>query len=962
VPAAPIPENERARLAALRRYAVLDTPTEDNFDRFTRLASSILGTPIAIISLIDESHQWFKSAVGLNYDSTPRAESFCAHTILGTDVVVVPDASVDARFRDNPHVVMVGGVRFYAAAPLTTPDGFRIGTLSVVDHVARPAGLTALQQQQLRDLAALVIDQLELRRKTAELEASRTQLELASMATRASLDAILITRAEPIQGPDGPEVIYCNEAFTKLTGYEPDEIIGRTPRLLQGPDTDQGALTRIREHLQAWRPVRQELLNYRQDGTAFWTELNIVPVADAAGRYTHWVSVQRDTTERHAQMDALTESEQRYRLLFHDNPQPMWVYDSETLAFLDVNAAAESMYGYTRAEFLSKTVLDIRPSEEAEHVRQAAARVPDGIARSGPWRHLRKDGRLLFVRISSYPTRYEGRRARLVLAHDITAEKELEEQLVQAQKMEAVGQLAGGVAHDFNNLLTVINGYAQLLMSRLHDADPLRVDTSHILQAGERAATLTQQLLAFSRRQVLQPRPLDVGGVIETLRPMLGRLLREDIDVRTSLPPTLPPVMVDPVQLEQVLLNLAINGSDAMPDGGTLSISAGEADVDAEAAERHGMSEGRYVTVSVADTGVGMDEDTRGRIFEPFFTTKAKGRGSGLGLPVAYGIVKQSGGSIVVQTKPDEGSTFTVYLPLAEAPMVEEEQTPPADVSRLSGHETVLVVEDHEAVRRLAADVLRAHGYQVLVAEHGMEAIALVEARGGKIDLLLTDVIMPRMSGREVATALQQRVPDLGVLFMSGYTQTAIVQNGALESGLHFLAKPFTPAELLARVREVLAARTAAAASTQPTTTATPTMPPTRESSPATPARRRIVVADDEPGLRLLLAATLSGAGYEVLQASNGLEAVRLCEGGRVDLLLTDLVMPDHEGLETIRRMRAERPDIPVVAMSGAFDGGFLEVARAMGAAAVIQKPFTPDQVVKVVARVLDERVTPSSR
>jgi two-component system cell cycle sensor histidine kinase/response regulator CckA len=958
VPAAPIPENEPARLEALRRYAVLDTPTDDDFDRFTRLASSMFGTPIAIISLIDEAHQWFKSVVGLDFHSTPRAESFCAHTILGTDVVVVPDATADARFQDNALVARSGGIRFYAAAPLTTPDGFRIGTLSVVDHEVRPDGLTPLQQQQLRDLAALVIDQLELRRKTAQLEASRKQLELASMATRASLDAILITRAEPIEGPHGPEVIYCNEAFTKLTGYAAGEIVGKTPRLLQGVNTDPAALERIREHLQAWRPVRQELLNYRKDGSAFWTELNIVPVADATGRYTHWVSVQRDTTERHEQLDALKESEQRYRLLFHDNPQPMWVYDSETLAFLDVNAAAESMYGYSRAEFLSRTVLDIRPAEEAEHVRQAAARVPDGMARSGPWRHLRKDGRLLFVRISSYPTRYEGRRARLVLAHDITAEKELEEQLVQAQKMEAVGQLAGGVAHDFNNLLTVINGYAQLVLSRLHDADPLRVDCNHILQAGERAATLTQQLLAFSRRQVLQPRPLDVGRVIDTLRPMLGRLLREDIELRTSLPPTLPTVMVDPVQLEQVLLNLAINGSDAMPDGGTLSIAAADVVVDDETAERHGMAVGRYVSVTVADSGVGMDEATRGRIFEPFFTTKAKGRGSGLGLPVAYGIVKQSGGNIVVTTVPGEGSTFTVYLPLAEALEAEKDQAPSAAALQLSGHETVLVVEDHEAVRRLAADVLSAHGYQVLVAEHGTEAIALVEARGGQIDLLLTDVIMPRMSGREVATALQQRVPDLGVLFMSGYTQTAIVQNGALESGLQFLAKPFTPAELLARVREVLAARSS---STLPATPR-PMMAPTPEPSPIPPARRRIVVADDEPGLRMLLAATLSGAGYEVLQASNGLEAVRLCEGGHVDLLLTDLVMPEHEGLETIRRMRVERPDIPVVAMSGAFDGGFLEVARAMGAAAVIHKPFTPDQVVKVVARVLDERVTtPSS-
>ncbi|BCS35354.1 hypothetical protein TBR22_A45810 [Luteitalea sp. TBR-22] len=947
MPPAPLPENEQARLEALRRYGVLDTAPEETFDRFTRLASSILGTPIALISLIDESRQWFKSELGLGVRHTPRDQAFCAHTILGDDVLVVPDATADERFAANPLVTGSPDIRFYAGAPLTTPDGYRLGTLCVIDRKAHVDGLTPYQQQQLRDLAALVVDQLELRRSTAELEANRKQLELASMATRASLDAILITRAEPIDGPDGPEVIFCNEAFTKITGFAPEDILGKTPRILQGPGSDRGALDRIKASLQRWEPVREEVLNYRKDGTTFWSELNIVPVADPTGWYTHWVSVQRDTSERHRQLEELQESEQRYRLLFQDNPQPMWVYDQETLAFLDVNAAAEVMYGYSHDEFLARTILDIRPSEDVEKVRASIASAPQAVFRSGPWRHLRKDGSLLFVRLSSYPTIYQGRHARLVLATDVSAEKQLEEQLVQAQKMEAIGQLAGGVAHDFNNLLTVINGYAQLLMSRLHDADPLRVDAGHILQAGERAATLTQQLLAFSRRQVLQPRALDVGAIIDNLRPMLGRLLREDIEVRTTLPSSLPPVMVDPVQLEQVLLNLAINGSDAMPEGGTLAIEAGEAFVDAETAERDGIPEGLYVTVSVADSGVGMDPETRGRIFEPFFTTKSKGRGSGLGLPVAYGIVKQSGGNIVVHTSEGQGSTFTVYLPLADERPAEERGAPPASVSDLSGHETVLVVEDHEAVRRLAADVLRAHGYHVLVAEHGMEAIALVEARGGHIDLLLTDVIMPRMSGRDVATALQKLVPGIGVLFMSGYTQTAIVQNGALETGLQFLAKPFTPGELLARVREVLSARTPSPAAVERPAPAPPAV---------APGPRRIVVADDEPGLRLLLAATLNGAGYEVLQATNGLEAVRLCAGGRVDLLLTDLVMPDQEGLETIRRMRQERPEIPVVAMSGAFDGGFLEVARAMGAAAVIQKPFTPDQVIKVVGRVLDER------
>ena len=504
MPRPPTPENEQARLEALRRYGILDTPPEEPFDRLTRLASSMLGTPVALISLTDDTRQWFKSARGLEITSTPRDLAFCEHAIQSDDVFVVADATCDERFADNPLVAGSPGIRFYAAAPLTTSDGHRLGTLCVIDHEERPAGLTPFQQQQLRDLAALVVDQLELRRSTAELK------------------------------------------------------------------------TRLEE---------------------------------------------------------LEKSEQRYRLLFRNNPQPMWVYDSETLAFLDVNAASETMYGYSRDDFLASTILDIRPKEDADHVRELAQRAPQGMVRTGPWRHLRKDGSVLFARISSHPTMFEGRRARLVLANDVSAEKHLEEQLVQSQKMEAIGQLAGGIAHDFNNLLTVINGYAQLLISRLHEADPLRVDAGHILQAGDRAAVLTQQLLAFSRRQVLQPRPLDVAVVIENLQPMLRRLLRDDIEVRTSLPASLPPVMVDPGQLEQVLLNLAINGADAMPGGGTLSMEASQAFIDDQAGERHDLASGAYVIVSVSDSGVGMDEDTRTRIFEPFFTTKPKGRGSASACP-----------------------------------------------------------------------------------------------------------------------------------------------------------------------------------------------------------------------------------------------------------------------------------------------------------------------------------------
>lgn len=329
---------------------------------------------------------------------------------------------------------------------------------------------------------------------------------------------------------------------------------------------------------------------------------------------------------------------------------------------------------------------------------------------------------------------------RLVLVTDVTEQKKLEEQLIQAQKMEAIGQLAGGIAHDFNNLLTAINGYAQIVINRLREPDPLRQEVGHILHAGERAAVLTQQLLAFSRRQVLQPRALSVRGAIETLRPMLGRLLREDIEIRTTLPPDLPPVMVDPVQFEQVVINLSINASDAMPAGGVLSIDAATHVADEHSAQVHNLRTGQYVTVSVSvsDTGTGMDAATSSRIFEPFFTTKPKGRGSGLGLSVAYGIVQQSGGHLSVYTEPGRGSTFTAYFPVTSGEISVLHPAAPFDATAWRGTETVLIGEDHDALRRLAGEVLRTHGDTVLAAEHGQEALTLAEQHDWRIDLLLT--------------------------------------------------------------------------------------------------------------------------------------------------------------------------------------------------------------------------------
>jgi signal transduction histidine kinase/ActR/RegA family two-component response regulator len=379
--------------------------------------------------------------------------------------------------------------------------------------------------------------------------------------------------------------------------------------------------------------------------------------------------------------------------------------------------------------------------------------------------------------------------------------RESEAQLRQAQKIEAIGRLAGGVAHDFNNILTAINGYAQLMIARLDPRDPLRKNAEEIQKAGARAAGLTRQLLAFSRKQVLAPKVLDLNAVVANLEPMLRRLIGEDVEFRFRPEADLGRVHADPGQVEQVIMNLVVNARDAMEAGGTISIETASVGVDASYAQQHlPMTPGPYVMVEVSDTGCGMDELTRSRIFEPFFTTKE--RGTGLGLSTVYGIVKQSGGYVWVYSEPGEGTTFKVYLPRVER--AADVLDGPAAAEPLRGSETVLLVEDDELVRGLTLDVLELSGYTVLEAPHGGEAILICERHTGTIDIMVSDVVMPHLSGRQLLDRVRPLRPDMKVLFMSGYTAGAIEDRGVLSPGTNFIQKPFSPDDFARKVREVL--------------------------------------------------------------------------------------------------------------------------------------------------------------
>jgi hypothetical protein len=526
------------------------------------------------------------------------------------------------------------------------------------------------------------------------------------------------------------------------------------------------------------------------------------------------LELEKEVAEHELTEGALRDSEKRYRMLFESNPFPMWVYDLDALTFLAVNEAAILHYGYSREEFLGMSVNDIRPAEDlasaCENVPNAAAGIEHACGR----RHRKKDGAIIDVEITSHQLIFDERNAGVVLASDITERKRAEdalqateEQLRQSQKMEAVGKLAGGVAHDFNNLLTAISGHSELSLRRLGPDDPLRRNVEVIKSASDRAAALTRQLLAFSRKQVLQPKVLDLNDVVVETNKLLRRLIGEDIDLLTVLEPSLGQIKADPGQIGQVLMNLSVNARDAMPRCGKLTIETSNIYIDEEYARRHvSVVPGWYVMLAVSDTGCGMDDATRKRIFEPFFTTKEVGKGTGLGLSTVYGIVKQSGGNIWVYSEVGRGTTFKIYLPRTDK-LAEQLEASSGRDEAPAGTETVLLVEDEEIVRDMTQEILRMSGYHVLESSRGSEALAVCEQHKGPIHLMLTDVVMPQMSGRELAERLMPLRPEMRVLYMSGYTDDAIVHHGVLDEGMAFIEKPFTPNGLARKVRESLDAR-----------------------------------------------------------------------------------------------------------------------------------------------------------
>jgi PAS domain S-box-containing protein len=611
-----------------------------------------------------------------------------------------------------------------------------------------------------------------------------------------------------------------NPAFSEVLGWTAEELCGRPFLDFVHPDDHAATLAETGTLAEGAATIRFRNRYRCKDGSWRWLSWNAYPEPAEALIF----ATARDVTEIHqaqealrareadvrllnehleemvaARTERLQRSEERYRLLVEQMADGIFVADAEG-RFLDVNGAGAAMFGYTRDELLERRIQEVVGAVEAPRLAPQLARLTGGRVARSEWRLRRKDGSPFLGELMGRQLA-DGRLQGVL--RDITERRQLEAQVQQGQRMECVGRLAGGIAHDFNNLLTVILGTVDLALQHAGPGDRLHADLQDVRGAADRAAALTRQLLAFSRKQVLQPKVLSLNTVVSDTLSMLGRLVGEDITVRFVQCGDLQPVKADPGQLEQVLANLVVNARDAMPAGGTLTIETANVELDADyAAEHPSVQPGPHVMLAVSDTGCGMDEETRRQIFEPFFTTKGPGKGTGLGLATVYGIVKQSGGSVWVYSEVGRGTTFKIYLPRAEGPQSGPAGVPAAPGAR--GSETVLVVEDEEALRRLAERSLERAGYTVLTAAGGAEALALLERHEGRVALVVTDVIMPGMSGRELATRVSERYPRVRLVFTSGYTDDAIVERGELEADTHFLGKPYTAAALTGKVREVL--------------------------------------------------------------------------------------------------------------------------------------------------------------
>jgi len=921
------------RLAALHRTGLLETPAEDRFDAFTRLAAQILGVPKVFVSLVDADRQYFKSiSCGDSAESAgwhPLETCFC-QDVVGTGMpVILADAWNEPAFAERGTKV-----RAYAGVPLKTNEGHVLGALCAIDE--RPRDWSRRDIDVLASLATAVM--AEIQRRIAERAAHDTNLRLIAERTLAhAVQQQMPVGVVVAEAPSG-RLVSVNAQMTEIfrTSFKPAADLHSYSELVGFHDngTPYSALEwPLARTVMTNAPVRGEEIRIRRgDGTDGFVRMSSAPVVDADGSIAAAVVIVVDVTDQRVAERAVRATDERYKFVARATNDVIWDWDTKTNALVwndsvetvfghkqnkihpeiqwwydhihpedrdrviagihaaldqgstswndhyryrrgdgtyanvtdrayiardsagvatrvigaitDVtersrseaairfqaqllnavqqaviatdpeglvifwNDFAEKLYGWAAEEAVGNPIQELTPSPFLrDHGGEIGQRGAPGESWTGEFLVQGKSGKPFPALLTTAPIRDEqGNVLGYVrVSIDLSERRALEEQFRQSQKMDAVGRLAGGIAHDFNNLLTVIRLNTEIIMDGFDPTDPRAEDVKQIRSAAERASSLTRQLLAFSRKQILQPRVLDMNSVVASVEPMLRRLIGEDIAIASSCGAR-GYVVADPGQVEQILVNLVVNARDAMPQGGTISIETQNVELDETYTSEHApVIAGRYVMLSVSDNGVGMSRETREHAFDPFFTTKEAGKGTGLGLATVYGIVKQSGGYVWIYSEPGHGTALKLYFPeVSSAAAFEAGDYKAAAKEAARGSETILLVEDEEAVRGLASRILERQGYRVIPAQHGREAMDIATREEGRIDLVLTDVVMPGMNGRGLVERLAAIRPRIKSLYMSGYTDDDIIRRGFIEPSKSFLQKPFTSEALLQTVRKVL--------------------------------------------------------------------------------------------------------------------------------------------------------------
>ena len=606
--------------------------------------------------------------------------------------------------------------------------------------------------------------------------------------------------ATALLAPDG-RILFVTAPIERLTGFTPDELVGTSAFDLVHPDDLPGVREAFQRAVEGPEPVRIEYRARHKDGS--WRRRDVVGINRLDDPTLAAVVVNyRDTSVGSVAEAALLERErwtaEQLRAVISAVPIVLWAIDRHGIVTLSEGSLLRDI-GLESGQVVGQSIFDLYASAPA-----VLGFTREALRGESPTWILDVHGKTFSGCYTPVRDPWGQVTGAIGVATDVTERVQLEQKLVQTRKMEAIGRLAGGIAHDFNNYLTAIVGYAELAIAQVSDDESLRRDIEEIRKAGHSAASLTRQLLAFSRKQLLQPQIVDLNAIVRRMTGLLRRLIGEHIDLRSRPADMLDRVSADPGQIEQVILNLALNARDAMPDGGALTIETANIELDeAFVVDHPGSSAGPHVMLAISDTGTGMERGLQEHLFEPFYTTKEQGRGTGLGLATVYGIVKQSGGSIFVYSEMNRGTAFKIFLPRIKHG-VEVACQPPDFVGDLNGDETILVVEDQPEVRSVVQTALSRHGYRLLMATNGSEAVDIAMAHGDRIDLLITDVVMPGLSARDLAERFRHQHPAGHVLYMSGYTDDTVVQRGILEHSVEFIQKPFTPATLLRRVREVL--------------------------------------------------------------------------------------------------------------------------------------------------------------